>query len=162
MDEALFFKESDGIIYIRAQGHLTAALCPQLKARAFARIEESPPVKEIFMDFGPCEYMDSTFLGLVVGINKRFKASTGKTVVLLKPSQTCLGLLRTIGVTKLVTISEETVAFPQPMEAMALGPRATAQFILDAHENLTEMSKENQSRFSSLTKTLKDSLGKED
>ena len=71
MDEALFFKESEGIIFIRAQGYLTASLCPQLKARAFARIEQLPLVKAIYMDLGPCEYMDSTFLGIVVGINKR-------------------------------------------------------------------------------------------
>lgn len=158
MDEALYFKEVDGIIYIRAQGHLTAALCPQLKARAFARIEEAPPKKAVYIDLGPCDYMDSTFLGLIVGINKRFKAAGGSPVVLLKPSQTCLGLLRTIGVTKLVTISETGPAFPPVMESMSLGPRATAEFILDAHENLTEMSEENRNRFSTLTKALKGSL----
>lgn len=158
MDEALFYKESEGIIYIRAQGHLTAALCPQLKAKAFARIESDPPIQAVYLDMAPCEYMDSTFLGLVVGLNKRYKAAGGPSIVLLRPSQTCLGLLRTIGVTKLVTISDEEVPFPQLMESMAPGPRATAEFLLDAHENLSEISEDNRSRFSTLTKTLKDSI----
>jgi anti-anti-sigma factor len=161
VDEAVFYREEGGEIFIRAKGHMTAALCPELKARAFARLDTLPPITSVFFDLGPCEYMDSTFLGLIVGLNKRFKAKTGRTVVLLRVNQTCLGLLRTIGVLKLITVSEEDRAFPDEMESLGQKRAATAEFLLDSHEELSELSEENRARFSTLTKALKDSLKKD-
>ncbi len=162
MEEAIFIKEEAEALYIRAQGHVTATLCPELKARAFTRLETAPAPKAVYVDLGPCEYMDSTFLGLLVGLNKRFKQSVGKPIVLLHANETCLGLLKTIGVLKLVELSNEEVAFPRMLERLSAGPRATAEFLLDAHEELADISEENKRRFSTLTDALKDALGKKD
>jgi len=160
VEEAIFYKDQDGDIYIRAQGHVTASICPELKAKAFARLDASPPPSAVYMDLGPCEYMDSTFLGLIVGINKRFRLKSPSPVVLLHVNDTCRGLLKTIGVLKLVELSDENVAFPPIMDRLGPGPRATAEFLLDAHEELSELSPENRKRFSTLTDTLKSALGK--
>lgn len=160
MEEAVFYKESEAVMYIKAEGHVTAAICPEVKVKAFARLEEKPEIASIYVDLHACEYMDSTFLGLIVGLNKRFKARAGRPLVLLHVNPTCLGLLKTIGVLKLVEISDEDRIFPQPMEKIGFGPRATAEFLLDAHEELTGLSEENKARFSSLTKALKDSIDK--
>lgn len=162
MDEAVWYREAEDGIYIRVKGHMTAALCPELKAKSFARLDAEKPVGAVWLDLGACEYMDSTFLGLIVGLNKRFKARGGKAIVLLHVNQTCLGLLKTIGVLKLVEISSEDKRFPEPMESIGPGPRATAEFLLDAHEELSGLSEENKARFSTLTKALKDSIGSKD
>ncbi|MCK7487363.1 MAG: STAS domain-containing protein [Bacillus subtilis] len=74
VEEALFVKETAQTIFIRAQGHVTAALCSDLKSRIFERLEAKPPVETVYVDLSGCDYMDSTFLGLLVGINKRFLA----------------------------------------------------------------------------------------
>ena len=160
MDEAIFFKDSENTLFIRAQGHVTAALCPELKAKAFSRLDAAPPIRAVYIDLATCEYMDSTFLGLIVGINKRYKARNGSAVVLLHVNQTCLSLLKTIGVLRLVEISDEDRPFPKLMEVISLGPRATAEFILDAHEELSDLSEENKTRFSTLTQTLRTSIKK--
>jgi anti-anti-sigma factor len=161
VDEALLYGDTGGEMFVKAQGHVTAARCPELKARIFARLETAPAVSAVYFDLSGCEYMDSTFLGLIVGANKRFKALSGRTLRVLHANPTCLGLLRTIGVTRLVEISNDEVPFPQSMETIGPGPRATAEFILDAHEQLSEISDENRARFTTLTKALKDSLGKQ-
>jgi anti-anti-sigma factor len=161
VEEAVFYKDADAVMYIKADGHVTAALCPEVKAKAFARLEEAPAIASIYVELSDCEYMDSTFLGLIVGLNKRFKAKSGHPLVLLHANPTCLGLLKTIGVLKLVEVSNEERSFPMPMERISLGPRASASFLLDAHEELSDISEENKARFSSLTKALRDSIDKE-
>jgi len=161
VEEAVFIKESEAGLFIRAQGHITAQLCPELKSRAFSRLDAEPPLKAIYIDFEAAEYMDSTFLGLLVGLNKRFKALSGRPITLLRVNATCGGLLRTIGVSKLVEMAEAGPDFPKIMERLGRGPRATAEFLLDAHEELTGLSEENRARFSTLTETLKSALGKD-
>jgi anti-anti-sigma factor len=160
VEEALFFKAVGDELFVKAQGHVTAARCPELKSRVFARLDDPSPVRAIWFDLSTCEYMDSTFLGLIVGVNKRFKAQGGGSVVVLHANPACLGLLRTIGVTRLVSLSDEDKAVPRDLEPIGQGSKASAEFLLAAHENLSELSEENRNRFSTLTKALKDSLSK--
>ena len=162
MDEAFFFKDADEGVFIRVQGHVTASRCPELKGRVFSRLDKAPAPAAVYFDLSDCEYMDSTFLGLIVGVNKRFKALARKPVTVLHANPTCMGLLRTIGVTRLVDISDEDVALPRDTEEIGPSARATAEFILDAHENLSELSEENRNRFAGLTRILRDGTGKKE
>ena len=162
MDEAFFFKDTDEGMFVRAQGHVTASRCPELKGRIFSRLDKAPAPTAVYFDLSDCEYMDSTFLGLIVGVNKRYKGLSQKRVTVLHANPTCMGLLRTIGVTRLVDISDEDVALPHDMEEIGPSPRATAEFILDAHENLSELSEENRNRFAGLTRILCESTDKKE
>ncbi len=158
MEEALFVKEEREVVYIKARGHMTAALCPELKSRVLARLDASPPLERIYLDLRDCEYMDSTFMGLIVGFNKRLQRAAARPITLLHVNETCMGLLKTIGIVRLVELSEAEVPFPAPMENLAGADRATAGFILDAHENLMELSDDNRKRFSTLYQVLKSQL----
>ena len=162
MDEVFFFKDTDEGVFVRVEGHVTASRCPELKGRIFSRLDRSPAPPAVYFDLSDCEYMDSTFLGLIVGVNKRYKGLSQKRVTVLHANPTCMGLLRTIGVTRLVDISDEEVVMPVDMEEIGPAQRATAEFILDAHENLTELSEENRNRFATLTKILRDNTGKKE
>ena len=163
MEEAAYYKEDGETIFVRAEGHVTAAVCPGLKTRLFARLDAQPRAGAVYFDLSACEYMDSTFLGLIVGAQKRFAASGGDKIVLLKANEACRGLLRTIGVLGLVRLSDETLDFPKDMLRVEGGPRASAQFILDSHEELTGLSEENKKRFAGLTAVLRHAIGgKED
>ncbi|MEI6386854.1 MAG: STAS domain-containing protein [Spirochaetota bacterium] len=167
MEEALFARAVDDRLFIRATGHVTAALCPELKAKCFARLENSAPISGIFMDLSQCEYMDSTFLGLIVGLTKKLMAKTGRKLTIVGTSDTCIGLLKTIGVLGLVESLREGPDFPE-LERIGKGPSASsldatsdaasAEFILDAHEELAAISDENRDRFSSLNTMLRESI----
>lgn len=162
MDEALYWGAVGDRIYIKGTGHVTAAYCPELKARCFARFEENPPVSAVFVDLSECDYMDSTFLGLIVGLAKRLKASSGAKIVLGGSSEACVGLLRTIGVLKLVELLPRLPDWPEALERVGRGVTATAQFLLDTHEELSSLSAENRAKFSALTSMLRDSISRPD
>jgi anti-anti-sigma factor len=114
VEEALYVKEAAQTIYIRAQGHVTAALCSDLKGRIFERLEAKPPVENVYVDLSSCDYMDSTFLGLLVGINKRFLRFSERPLTVVRPTPPCTELLRTIGILRLVKVQEESFPFRIP------------------------------------------------
>lgn len=161
MEEALFVKETSNRIYIRAQGHVTANSCPELKARVFDRLEAKPAVEDMLLDLSGCEYMDSTFMGLIVGFNKKFLRFSEHPIRLFGLSETCTKLLKTIGVLRLVSVEAEPPHFPEPLERLGSGKKAGAGFVLKAHEELIELSEENERRFSALRTVLKDAADAE-
>ena len=158
MDEALLFRAIEARIFIKATGHVTAVYCPELKSRCFARFDERPPVDAVFIDLSECDYMDSTFLGLIVGIAKRLKKDSSRKIALVGASPTCIGLLKTIGVLGLVEIVPTVRDFPSSLERMGRGATATAQFLLDTHEELSSLSDENRAKFSALSSILRESI----
>jgi len=161
VDESAYFKEADGIGYVRAEGHMTALLCPLLKARIHSSLDSPRPPRRIAFDLTKCEYMDSTFLGLIVGVGKRLAAFNGTKPLLFGTNQACLGLLRTIGVLGLVELSGTGAPEVEGMERIADCAAPTARFILDAHEDLSAISAENRSRFATLAAALRKVLGEE-
>jgi len=161
VEETLFVRETNNRIYIRAMGHITANACPELKTRVFDRLEAKPAVEDVLLDLSGCEYMDSTFMGLIVGFNKRFLRFSEKPIRLFGVNETCLKLLKTIGVLRLMTLESETPHFPEPLERLGSGKKAGAGLVLKAHENLMELSEENERRFASLRTVLKDAVDEE-
>lgn len=151
---------------MKATGHVTALVCPPLKSAVFERLDANPPAEAIYLDLSECEYMDSTFLGLIVGTQKRFARLSApgerKTIVLLRVNEACRGLLRTIGVLGMVELSEEKVPFPPDLPRLAGETKTSARFLLDAHEELSALSPDNRQRFSTLTSVLRKVVDAED
>lgn len=162
VEERAYFKEADGIGYVRVEGHMTALLCPKLKERILASLESPSPPSRIVFDLSGCEYMDSTFLGLIVGIGRRLSALNGNKPLLYGTKPVCMGLLRTIGVLGMVDVCAECAVPEEGMEPIVDGQAATARFILDAHEELSALSPENKSRFAGLAAILRRALGEEE
>jgi anti-anti-sigma factor len=161
VEEAVFYKSEDATIYMKATGHVTALVCPPLKVAVFGRLDSPPRVEKVYLDLTDCEYMDSTFLGLIVGTQKRFSRLAGRlpgtygTIVLIGVNEACKGLLRTIGVLGMVEIAETAPPFPSDLERLSGEAPASARFLLEAHEELSELSAENRKRFSVLSSVLK-------
>jgi anti-anti-sigma factor len=162
VEEALYFKECANTFYIRAMGHVTASLCSDLKNRVFERLEAKPPVENVFVDLSQCDYMDSTFLGLLVGINKRFLRFSERPITIVRPTVPCTELLKTIGILRLVRVTEEEIDFPSAMENVVTAEKATAEFLLDVHEDLIDLSDDNKKRFSTLYTVLKSQIDREE
>jgi hypothetical protein len=99
-----------------------------------------------------------------VGTQKRFaRPSADKGVgrgptVLLKVNDACKGLLRTIGVLGMVELSDAQVPFPRDLPRLSPEARSSARYLLDAHEELSDISDENRRRFETLTKVLKGAI----
>jgi anti-anti-sigma factor len=166
VEEAVYYKSEGTTLFMKATGHVTALVCPPLKAAAFERLDTEPAVRKVYLDLSGCEYMDSTFLGLIVGTQKRFARLPGgeprKSIVLLAVNEACKGLLRTIGVLGMVELSDAPIAFPSDIVRLSGDSRTSARFLLDAHEELSELSSENRKRFSALTTVLKSAVDSEE
>ncbi len=163
MEEAVYYKETEEAVYVKATGHVTALVCPPLKERLFTRLDREPIVNSVRIDLSECEYMDSTFLGFIVGSQKRLALrSPGAKVRLHRVNDSCKGLLRTIGIIGIVSLDEESLDLPPDMERVSDGAKAaSARFLLEAHEELSNLSTENRRRFSTLTTVLKSVLESE-
>jgi anti-anti-sigma factor len=167
VEESVYYKSVGAVVYMRATGHATALVCPPLKTAVFERLDTAPKVEEIYLDLASCEYMDSTFLGLIVGTQKRFAkalgdAGKGKSIVLIGVNEACKGLLRTIGVLGMVELVDEAVPFPPDMQRLSGEARSSARFLLDAHEELARLSDENKRRFAGLMSVLRNADDEEE
>lgn len=166
MEEAVYYKSEGTILFIKATGHVTALVCPPLKAAVFERLDAAPSVDKVYIDLSGCEYMDSTFLGLIVGTQKRFARLPGNAlhgpIVLLGVNEACKNLLRTIGVLGMVELSDAEVPFPADIARLSGSSRTSVRFLLDAHEELSELSSDNRKRFSALTTVLKSAVDAEE
>jgi hypothetical protein len=63
--------------------------------------------------------------------------------------------LLTIGVLGMVELSDDRIPFPAELERLSGEARASARFLLDAHEELSDLSVDNRKRFATLTTVLK-------
>ncbi|MDR1748127.1 MAG: STAS domain-containing protein [Spirochaetaceae bacterium] len=147
------FKEENSALYMKAEGHITAQCCPQLKRKVFERIDIDPPVNHIYVDLSECTYMDSTFLGLLVGFSRHISARGGKLEV-QHADEVSLSLFRQMGMDRILSINQVTVPLPENMVNMQNNSSLTADELLSAHEDLMSISDDNKKRFLTLHEIL--------
>lgn len=157
MEEALYYKDQGNVLYVRAVGHITAAVCYALRSRVFDRLSRTPTPGALYVDLSQCSYMDSTFMGLLVGFNKQFRPG----IEIVAPSEPCVKLLKGLGIYNLLRISQEPVALPKDMELLSSTSESRAEVLLKAHEHLIEVSDQNRKKFALLRSILKKKVDEE-
>lgn len=161
LDNALYYKEKDSCLYIKAKGHINANLSGGVRMLVFERFDSGEPVGDILVDLSECTYMDSTFMGLIVGFNKRLIKSRGRKLRIINPSADCMGLLTTLGIQGLAEIEQGDFPFPDGLKDVSGSQAASTEDVITAHEDLMEISEENKKKFELLHKILSEQMGKE-
>lgn len=156
-EERIFMGLADEALIIRPVGHITASLCPELKARVMTALGHESKVRTLAFDLSGCSYMDSTFLGLIV-----FMAKTVRGLGLPQPAvhgadAPCMSLFRTMGMMRLLHFSSEACAKPRDVEELIAGEALSPEFLLDVHKELSALSSANKDLFRRLTSSLEDS-----
>ena len=145
--------------FIQALGSIRAPLCFPLRESLLSRLEESSSIPAVFVDLSQCRYMDSTFIGLLVAMDKRLQKGAGRRLHILHPSEECLDLLRQIGLMDYLLIEDLAVAPPDGMaEVSSDNLKPGAEFVLRAHEALMETSEEARRKFGLLKEMLERKL----
>ena len=157
MENEILFCEDQNKIYIKANGHITAPICFGLRQRVFNRLDSSPELEEINTDLSDCLYMDSTFMGLLIGFNKKFYSRYKKKINIIDPSTESRNHLAELGLDKILNYINHAISFPGNMELISQKEKITPEFILKAHEELIEVSEDNRERF----KLVKEILSKQ-
>lgn len=157
MENEILFCEYKNTIYIKARGHITAPICFGLRQRVFNRLEAAPELDAIYSDLSDCHYMDSTFMGLLIGFNKKFNNLYHKRLNIIDPSVESQNHLAELGLDKILNFIYDKIDFPEKMEIISQKEKITPEFILKAHEELIEVSEDNRERF----KLVKEILSKQ-
>jgi len=161
--EALYYQENVSGLFIRAQGHITAAISTDLRELILDRLTKAPAPPLLAADLSECDYMDSTFMGLLVGFHKRYKVLTGRPLTILRPTPECTKLLTGLGILKLMTlVVGDEPASPVAWTDLRASHSPTTEVLLNAHRNLSEISPENEKKFSALQSVLEQQLKKKD
>jgi anti-anti-sigma factor len=154
------FLGSDGRGYfITARGNIRANLCFPLREGLLDHLGKDRAVPAVYADLSQCVYMDSTFIGLMVAIDKKLRSTSGGRLHLVRPTPACRAILVQIGLESYLTIDEAQIDFPSRMEEISPeGDRPGADFILTAHEALMETSEEARKKFGLLKEMLERKL----
>jgi anti-sigma B factor antagonist len=157
--DALLLGADERGVFLRARGSIRATLCFPLRDALLGQIDKDLSVPAIHVDLSECRYMDSTFIGLLVAIDKKMRKATGQRMHVLRPSTECMEILSQIGLQKYLSIEQDDVRFPESMEALTSDvERPGADFILKAHEALMETSEEARRKFALLKEMLERKL----
>jgi anti-anti-sigma factor len=143
-------------IVMRAVGHIRANNCFSLREEIFPELESAPPDTEFFMDLSGCTYMDSTFIGLLVAMDKRIRSHGGKRLRLLNPTPECTDSILRLGLDRILVIEKSSAPFllPESMRTLPKTEKPGAEFILKTHEALMETSAEAKKKFSLVMELL--------
>jgi anti-anti-sigma factor len=118
------------------------------------------------VDLDACTYLDSTFLGVLLGLGLKLKMAGNGLLHVLNASPRNLELLKNLGLDRLINIDAkrtdlngvpetayQEMACPVPTKAEA------APTILEAHENLMEFDPRNIPKFKDVVEFLREDLG---
>lgn len=161
-NEQLLYGYENSSFFIKAVGHITASFCPTIKEKVQEILDKGQTIESVVIDLSECTYMDSTFMGLILTFHKNLKEKFGKSVLITSPTEDSLKLLTNLGINKLITIENNPVPFPEKLSVVLPDVAPTAEFLLNAHQNLMEISEENRSKFSLVEKILKEEIKKKE
>ena len=114
------------------------------------------------LDLSDCQLMDSTFLGVLVGLNRTLgQAVPDGGFSLYKPTETVRVLLDNLGILELFSTAEslgqEEAA--EPVEAGEASDKTELTHTsLEAHRNLMDANPENEAKFKEVTRFLAEDL----
>ncbi len=154
MEEGISLGVKGTDLIIIPEGHITASLCSSLMKAAMERLGPDSPVGAIRFDFASCLYMDSTFLGLIVFLAKTARSRGIGLPVVHEANAECKSLFRTMGMMQMLAFSEESSPQPSAREKILADEGMSPGFLYEVHKELSDLSADNQERFSILTKEL--------
>jgi anti-sigma B factor antagonist len=168
--DKLWVAVQDDTAFVHVQGRGSFKISSALKQFGGAVIEQG--CRQIIFDMVKCIGMDSTFMGVLAGIALRLKEKTGGEIIMVNLSLRTRGLLATLGLDQIIqpqmvgTMSEslQKVLAASGRLAELQSPSETrmetAETMLEAHENLVQLTPENVPKFKDVLTFLREDLKK--
>ena len=152
-----------GFIKVVGRGSFQNSGC--LKAFYLQLLKEE--VNRFVVDLENCTYLDSTFLGILLGLGLKLKEIGNGRLHILNANPRNLELLKNLGLDRLIQIDTSRAELNGDLEKQSLEempcPLPTraeaAPTILEAHENLMEFDPRNIPKFKDVVEFLREDLG---
>lgn len=157
------------VAYVRLNDRGSFKISKPLKQFGVSAIDHG--VNKIVVDMEQCVGMDSTFMGVLAGLAFRLKKQNEGHIYMVNLTSRTRGLLATLGLDQLVKTFMQG-ATPTEFAGMLQNDgrqmdvlkhesgsrRETAEMMLEAHENLVEVSNENLPRFRDVLTFLREDI----
>ena len=157
MDSRLQVAVVDGVACVKVDGPANFAAAVDFKTLVRQCCEEGGRV--LLLDLSNCVNMDSTFLGILMGMTGRLDR-----IELLNPSERIIGLLDNLGVMDMLTVGQGTNPFEAELTAADSAnadKRSLTEASLEAHKLLMKINPENVPRFKDVAKFLEENLDRQ-
>ncbi len=147
-DSLLLGSDAHSVV-IRAVGHIRANDCYPLREELFPELDAPGGRRECYVDLSRCTYMDSTFIGLLVAMDKKIgRQDARRRLHLMNPAPECLESLRKLGLDRKLSIENGTTLLPAVrFRGLNASEKPAPEFILKTHEALMETSEEARKKF---------------
>lgn len=154
-------------LYFKALGHITANLCFPLRDLILQRLKLFSCPFRIFFDLSETKYMDSTFLGILIGIEKNLFSVFQYHLQVLNPNDISVKLMKNMGLDRFLTIvrTDEVKELHYELfdENVELDELEKCRIVLLSHRDLSAISDENEKKFKGLQDVLENEIkSKED
>ena len=137
--------------------HLNSYL---LKRYILQCLEENRSLFQV--DLSQCNYMDSTFLGMLAGLGIKMEKRSLPQIKLMNPTERIRGLLEGLGVEQLFRVIQEDypISSFNELHGKELGKEEKSREMLEAHEKLVQISQSNNAKFRDVITLLRKKVNK--
>ncbi len=147
-------------VYIKVNGEGTVRQSNALKQFMFDIIEKFHGIKEVnfYMDLENCQYVDSTFIGLLLILDKKIRESIKKKLILIQPSGYVLEVIKQMGLEGILHLDLESYDFPANMKGLEvenINKIELALIMYMSHSQLAQLNTENKQKFETAIDVLK-------
>ncbi len=153
--------EHGGVVFVRVDGkgtHLNSHLLKQYLLRCLDRSS-----RDFQADLSRCNYMDSTFMGMLAGIAGKIKERSLPPMKLVNPTERVREMLECLGIDHLFQMVHEKRS-TEPLAQLSgpgINKEARSQEMLQAHEKLVEIAPANEARFRDVITLLREKTQKQ-
>ncbi len=152
----------DGALYIGLSGRATQRTCPTAAALIQEYLNAHAEAPKVTIDLSGSEWVDSTFAGWLVGLQRRM-ARGGGTLRLANCSPRCRGSLEKLQLAELFQYAAAT----RPQEARRVEcagsdrpTRRSVELMIEAHQSLCAVGPANARMFEPIVRVLQEQLKK--
>ena len=144
---------------VQVEGRGTVKLSPLLSQFVIQSIEMAPKWKptSVAVDLSSCDYLDSTFLGCLLSLNRRFNRAGDSRFLVVATAETRRLLLEPSNMDRVIAISETcpaSVSDPVELTSPALLNADLGQHVLECHRLLAEHDGPNKAAYRSIASQL--------
>jgi anti-anti-sigma regulatory factor len=155
---------SGDAVYVKVIGLGTMNNSMTFKELADRQVAEG--YAQFIIDLAECRGVDSTFMGILVGIAGAVKrgARGGEGVLVANANAHCRKQMESIGLHRILRIQDEPLSLPTGLVLHELpeseaGSVARLKIIMKAHQDLVAIDKKNEERFVAFLKDIAKNLG---
>ncbi len=144
-------------LYILVEGRGTAEYCSELDSY-IQEILSNVEIEHIYFDTKNAEYLDSSFIGIILSMKKKIKSGAS----LLNPNDKIIEIFQIMGLDTFVpAVYDENLSCSKcniSVNKKTENSIADIKLLLESHRNIMETSSENHKRFVLVEKVFQKEL----